>query len=452
MLAEYLGAKNFRDGLRYYLKVHSYKNTSTLHLWQAFEKVSKKPVLEIMKNWTLKPGYPLIKITEKPKNLLISQSRFYSSALFNKNKQGKSLWQIPLNVSFGKNTQSKFLFTGAVMSLPKNSKSWIKFNAGETGLFRTKYPAQMLSKIGKAVKTKQLSPSDRLGVLRDVFSLAEAGHMDAKEALQFAQNYQNENDYNVWLIMALGFSLIGGIARHIENSKKYENFALKVFSKILKQTSFKPKSKEESSAIFLRTLVLQQAIKWGDKATLSKAKKIFAGKSVDVNLKAVVYYAIAKEGTWKEHAQLVSMYEKESLQSEKDRIGRALTQFSNKKLLQLTLNFALSPKVRDQDAPFILVGVLKNPEGASLALDFIFKNWKKLTEKYSSGLSMISRLIGAMDNFYSVKDVEKIEKFFKQHKAPGAARSLKQTLEKIRSNADWLKRDSQKLNEFLEDK
>ena len=162
-----------------------------------------------------------------------------------------------------------------------------------------------------------------------------------------------------------------------------------------------------------------------------------------------MYYAVAKDGAQKEHAQFINMYEKESLQSEKDRIGRALTQFSNKKLLLKTLKFAMSSKVRDQDAPFILVGVLKNPDGASLALDFIFENWKKLTEKYSSGLSMISRLIGAMDNFYSEKDAKKIEKFFKIHKAPGAARSLKQTLEKIRSNADWLRRDGKILQEFL---
>src|SRR3989338_2086054 len=32
MLADYIGEKNFRDGLRYYLKKHSYKNTETAHL------------------------------------------------------------------------------------------------------------------------------------------------------------------------------------------------------------------------------------------------------------------------------------------------------------------------------------------------------------------------------------------------------------------------------------
>src|SRR3989338_4959221 len=49
MLASYLGEKDFRAGLHHYLKKHSYKNTETLHLWQAFEKVSGKPVAKMMR-------------------------------------------------------------------------------------------------------------------------------------------------------------------------------------------------------------------------------------------------------------------------------------------------------------------------------------------------------------------------------------------------------------------
>ena len=36
MLADYLGEKDCRNGLRYYLKKHSYKNTETFHLLQTF--------------------------------------------------------------------------------------------------------------------------------------------------------------------------------------------------------------------------------------------------------------------------------------------------------------------------------------------------------------------------------------------------------------------------------
>src|SRR6185436_3236620 len=79
MLASYLGEKDFRDGLRHYLKKHSYKNTETLHLWQAFEKVSGKPVQKMMHNWTSKPGYPVVKLKVQSGKLKVEQERFFSS-------------------------------------------------------------------------------------------------------------------------------------------------------------------------------------------------------------------------------------------------------------------------------------------------------------------------------------------------------------------------------------
>ena len=52
MVYHYLGADDFQTGLRYYLKKHSYKNTTTLDLWDALEEASKKPVRTFMHAWT----------------------------------------------------------------------------------------------------------------------------------------------------------------------------------------------------------------------------------------------------------------------------------------------------------------------------------------------------------------------------------------------------------------
>ena len=75
----------FRNGLRYYLKKHSYKNTETIHLWEAFEKISKKPVASIMHNWTNKGGYPVVNIDMVKNKLIFSQKRFFISPISEKN-------------------------------------------------------------------------------------------------------------------------------------------------------------------------------------------------------------------------------------------------------------------------------------------------------------------------------------------------------------------------------
>jgi aminopeptidase N len=92
MVAEYIGDKNFRDGLRHYLKKHSYKNTKTTDLWDSFEKISKKPVRKMMQNWTQKTGYPIISLLKKGENFEIRQDRFLSSRVSAKKTKEKTTW------------------------------------------------------------------------------------------------------------------------------------------------------------------------------------------------------------------------------------------------------------------------------------------------------------------------------------------------------------------------
>ena len=156
MLADYIGEKNFRDGLRYYLKKHSYKNTETVHLWQAFEKVSKKPVAKMMRNWTGKPGYPVIKAEIKNNELSLSQERFFASPISKKKSKDKTTWQVPVSLKSEKLLKINFLRglassgepisgffklqkirTGKKFDFQKLDleKFWLKITFGEAGFF-----------------------------------------------------------------------------------------------------------------------------------------------------------------------------------------------------------------------------------------------------------------------------------------------------------------------------
>ena len=51
MLERYIGAEQFREGIRLYLKRHSYGNTDAPDLWAALEESSGEPVSLIMDTW-----------------------------------------------------------------------------------------------------------------------------------------------------------------------------------------------------------------------------------------------------------------------------------------------------------------------------------------------------------------------------------------------------------------
>ena len=75
MLHAYMGADDFRDGLRVYLKRHSYKNTESTDLWAAWEEASGKPIGDFMTAWTHKEGYPIVHADFTQGSL--RQERFY---------------------------------------------------------------------------------------------------------------------------------------------------------------------------------------------------------------------------------------------------------------------------------------------------------------------------------------------------------------------------------------
>ncbi len=422
MLAQYLGEENFRDGLRYYLKKHSYKNTETIHLWQAFEKVSKKKVSQMMHGWTSNPGYPVIKAEMLNGQMELSQSRFFSSPASKQKSKDKTKWEIP--IIFGED----------------------KVNLGETGFFRTAYSKELLEKLVPGVKNKTLSSSDRLGIVRDLFALSEAGIIPTTDALEFLPAYQNEDNYTVWVEIASGLARIEQLIAK-ENFKDNLNpLILELFSPVLENLGWEKQEGENHTDSLLRALAISRLGRAGHKNTILKAKKI---TNISPDIRSAVYGVVAHSGGVKEYEALIKKYKKETLHEEKNRIGNALGDFTDPKLLARTCDFAMSKDVRIQDTVGILSSVGANPVGRDIWLNFIQKNWKTLVSRYGDGGMALSRVVKAIAGSAEEKHFKSYKKFFATHNAPGAKRSVDQVLERLEGNILWLKRDKKAIAKFL---
>ncbi|OGI94341.1 hypothetical protein A3A03_03320 [Candidatus Nomurabacteria bacterium RIFCSPLOWO2_01_FULL_40_18] len=432
MLADYLGEKDFRDGLRYYLKKHSYKNTETIHLWQAFEKVSKKPkgnVTKMMHNWTSKPGYPIVKARMIKGKINFSQSRFFASAISAKKTKDNTKWQIP--ITFKKN----------------------KVNFGEAGFYRTAYSRELLEKLKTPVEKKLLFARDRLGIIRDLFVLAEAGTIPTTDALEFLVAYKNENNYTVWLELAMGLGRLEQLLAKTNTKPKLDKLILNLFSPLAGRLRWNPKKGELHTDTLLRSLAISRAGRTGDEKIIAEARKKFKimqkGGHVNPDLRGAVYSIIAKWGGKSEYNIFIKKYKKETLHEEKNRIGGALGDFQDEKLLKLTCEFAFGKNVRIQDTISILSSVGANPFGHDIWLNFVQKNWKTLVSRYGDGGHTLARLVKAISGSAEEKHLKAFKKFFTTHDAPGAKRSIQQVLERLEGNIAWLKRDGKVIHTFL---
>ncbi len=468
MLAHYIGETNFKNGLRHYLKKHKYSNTVTKDLWSSLEKVSGMPVAQVMKNWTSKGGHPLVTVSEEIKkekgviktSILCSQSRYYSSGVSAKKEKDTTIWNVPLSIA----TKNKHIST---LLKIKNSKvlkptefgdAWYKVNAGETSFARIAYSEPNFSKLVLAFEAKELSPIDRLGLVRDVFSLAESGNICTTQALKLVSHAKNEDNLTVWTEILSGLSEVHAILEG-KNKIEFKTFARNILQRI-KQKVENQKTNSHTD-ILLRSLILGSLVKFNDPETILFGMSLYSQMKKDKNsVKAddrIIAYASAVKSIkddspdrkQKLYTELISLYKKETLHEEQSRIVRALASFEDATILKQVIEFSLSDDVRIQDKLSVLVLTWFNSFGKKLVWQTVQKKWAFFAKTYGDGGFALGRLMQGIEAFNTAQEASEVKVFFKKNKAPGAERALQQSLEKVYSKDAWITRDTKKIQTWL---
>src|SRR3989338_7701034 len=100
-----------------------------------------------------------------------------------------------------------------------------------------------------------------------------------------------------------------------------------------------------------------------------------------------------------------------------------------------------SGKVRDQDFYVPIMGVASTAAGREICWDFVRNSWNDLKKKFGNTQFLLNRIISfAAADFTTVERAEEVEKFFADKDQTGIERTIKQTVETIRSHASFLTR------------
>ncbi|CRL03424.1 CLUMA_CG016271, isoform A [Clunio marinus] len=459
MLHHYLGDEDFRKGMNHYLTKYQYQNTVTENLWSSLEQASSKPVTDIMRTWIKKMGFPVVKITKnvQEKNgrrLTLEQTKFTADGSID----DKSLWMIPINISTAKSANAYTTVLDKkemeVLIEGVTDKDWIKINPDTIGYYRTQYPSQMLEQFIPAIKNMSLPPLDRLGLHDDLFALVQNGSSSTVDSLKLIDAYRSENNYTVWSSIATSLSKLKNILSHTDLSDQFNSYGIQLFGPIAQQLGWDAKSKESHLDTLLRSLVISRLVSFNCQQTCDEAKRRFylhkEGKqTLPADLRMACYRALLQSANTEVYEEMLNLYRATDLHEEKDRISRALGSIKDFKLLQKVLQFAMSDEVRAQDAVFVIASVAINPIGRDLSWKFLAENQKVLVDQYQGGF-LLTRLVKHLtENFASAEKALEVENFFKTNHFPGTERTVQQSIETIKLNAAWLKRDLANIKEFL---
>lgn len=460
MLESFLGEETFRQGLHKYLTTHQYDNAERTDLWNALADVSGEPVAEIMDSWVLQTGYPMLDVGVERSGGNIShhlmQRRFVYDSILDDSADDDTLWKVPLGVytSNGESTATRLMesksLTWDVPDPGAADDAWTKINPEQTGFYRVRYSSADLQRLVEPIRSKTLTPIDRLGIQNDAFALSRAGIIPATDFLTIAEAYRSEDNAPVCADLS---SNLGGLDNLLCDETYYGNFkaySRSIFQQVASQVGWDAKPNETNMDALLRSTVLSHVGSNDDEDALREAAARFAAyaddpASVSPDIRGIVFRLAAKSGGRSEYDAMWQLRADTPLQEEKVRFLYGLTSFEDRALLEETLNRSLGDEVRVHDTVSVITLVAGNTIGRDLAWQFLKDNWAELDRRYGEGGFAIMRLVGIASAFTALEMHDDVERFFTDNPAPGAARTISQALERIRLNAAWLDRNRDEL-------
>jgi aminopeptidase N len=459
MLEAYLGPETFRDGVNAYLKQHAYGNATASDFWNAQSQVSKKPVDKIMPTFVEQPGAPLVSVKNQCSGGsttvgLAQQRYFYDRNLFNAGNQ--QVWQIPACLKAGTaGSEEKcelLVQKEQVLTLPGCSP-WVFANAGAKGFYRSGYETDAVRSIAKDVETA-LSPAERIMLLSDIWASVRVNREPIGDYLAVAQGLQADRTSAVLSEMIGQLDFIGEHLVNDADREAYDLWIRQLLSPAAKDVGWETKPEESSDQNSLRAQ-LMHALGYTahDPAVEAVAQKLTTlamqdPSSVDHEVLSAALSIAARNGDAALYDEVLARLKTAKTPEEQFIYQRILTRFSDLKLLQRTLDYAISPDVRSQDALFVIAGVMRNPAGAKLAWDFVRAHWNeiaKLGGAFGGGI-----VVASTGSFCDAGIRDEVKDFFTSHRAPASDRGLKQSLERINYCVDLKAQQGTQLASWLQ--
>jgi aminopeptidase N len=457
MLEAYLGEETFQAGVNAYIERHKYANATADDFWEAQAKTSKKPVDEIMPTFVQQAGVPLINVTTRcsgnSTTVTLDQHRYFD----NREKfqaSNDELWQIPLCLksSNGKSAACELLTQReGTFKLP-GCASWVLANAGAAGYYRVGYQPDAVRALARDAESK-LSPAERIALQADTWASVMVGRGSVGDYLALAKGFADDRNRAVLEDVLQKLHYIERYLVTDSDREAYRSWLRQYLSPMLKDAGWEPRAGESDERKTLRgRLIVALGYDAGDPGVQAEARKI-ADKalenpaSVDRTLAGAAFRVAALNGDNAFYDKLLATAKNAKSPEEYYMALFTLPQFGDPKLLQRTLDYAISPEVRSQDALQLISSVMQNPAGVHLAWDFVQAHWEAVQK--TGGPFASAEIIGATDSFCDAQMRDQMADFYFAHKVEAAERTYRQTIERINNCVDLKSQQKPRLASWL---
>jgi len=429
----YLGPETFRKGVHNYLMAHLYGNATAEDFWNAQTATSHKPVDKIMESLVVQPGEPILTFGSPQGGMVsVAQKRFFLSPGIQPDPAQK--WTLPVCFKTAQNGESCQLLTPAVSSLKVPAGSIFFANAEGKGYYRSAYPASAYSALVTGVET-QLSPTERISLIGDEWAQLRANKATVGDFLNLVAAVKADPNSEVVSNSVEGVSTIYERVASTPDEKAAVSAWIRAnFAPELAKLGA-PSPGDSANTLDLRARLFDILGNDGkDPAVIAQARQIAQQylanpASVDASLGQTALTIAARNGDAALFDALQKVFETSTNPEFQEGALRLLAQFQNPALLQRAMDFAVSGKVRNQDAAIEFAIALRRDETRDLAWKYIENNWDKVQAQLTTEMGGV--LVGSTGSFCSTDARDDVKSFFSTHKVAASAKPLKHAIERI---------------------
>jgi aminopeptidase N/puromycin-sensitive aminopeptidase len=447
----YLGPEIFRQGVHNYLAAHLYSNATAEDFWNAQTAASHKPVDKIMDSLVAQPGATILTFGQPANGQVpVQQQRFFLSPSIKPDPAQK--WTLPVCFTSQSGAQDCQLLTPTTSTLKVPAASIFFANAGGKGYYRSAYAPADYAALVAAIETR-LTPAERINLIGNEWAQVRSNKATVGDYLNLAAAVKADPNSPV-VSTALGGvdAIMARVAATPEEKAALAAWMRRTFSPELVKLG-PPSPSDSPNTRQLRALLFSVLGYYAkDPAVLTQAaeiakKYIDEPASVDPTLGQTALSIAARNGDAALFNQLQKVYETSTNPDYQENALHLLAQFENPALVKRSLDYAVSGKVRNQDAAIQLSIGLQIDATRDLTWSFIKANWDKVQAQLTTAMG--GNLVGSTSSFCSAQARDDVQNFFSTHKVPAAGVALKHAIERINSCIEFRSLQAPNLNQWL---
>jgi aminopeptidase N len=432
-IENYLGPETFRKGVHAYLSAHLYSNATAEDFWGAQTSTSHKPVDKIMASLVAQPGEPLLTFGE-PSNgqVSVAQRRFFLSPSIAPDSTQK--WTIPVCLKTGADEQECEVFTPSDSGLKAPRAPLFYANAGGKGYYRSAYPADVYAKLVANAET-ELSPTERISLSGDEWAQVRANMASVGDYLNLVSALKADQSAEV-----LGSTLdrVDAIYERVAATPE-EKAAVSLWLRTTFAPEYRklgpPRESDSANTREMRANLFSVLGDLGkDPEVLAEARTITEKYladpgSVDGTLGQTAVAIAARNGDRALFDQLQTVAETSTNPELQEGALRLLAEFEDPALVERSLEYAASDKVRNQDALFQFAIAMRSDATRDAAWAYVKGHWDKVQTLLTPELG--DALVGSTAAFCSAEARDDVQAFFADHKVPSGEHALQHSIENI---------------------